>query len=168
MSEMRRLLKPPTLDFETAIWEICYLFIAPKKVYRQMYYRVCISILYLSSLLAHTNKSLETYVRLCNCIDLTTLTTLQETKNTWARDDPSFVLLLSGFLMLSAVAWGIAYSPGFIPIVKLMANIILIDFLAVGAVISTVGWLLVNKFFRQRSGRGVMSMTQNDAKLEWA
>ncbi|KAK9384059.1 UNC-50 family-domain-containing protein [Kockiozyma suomiensis] len=128
---LRRLLKPPTLDFETAIWEICYLFIAPKKVYRQMYYR-------------------------------------KQTKNTWARDDPSFVLLLSGFLMLSAVAWGIAYSPGFIPIVKLMANIILIDFLAVGAVISTVGWLLVNKFFRQRSGRGVMSMTQNDAKLEWA
>ncbi|KAK7202763.1 UNC-50 family-domain-containing protein [Myxozyma melibiosi] len=127
---LRRLLKPPTLDFETAIWEICYLFIAPKKVYRQMYFR---------------------------------------TKNTWARDDPSFVLLLSGFLMLSAIAWGIAYSPGFLPIIKLMFNIVLIDFLAVGAIISTLGWVLVNKFLRQRSsGRGMMSMTQSDTKLEWA
>ncbi|KAK9319997.1 UNC-50 family-domain-containing protein [Lipomyces orientalis] len=128
---LRRLFKPPTLDFETAIWEICYLFIAPKKVYRQIYYHV-------------------------------------QTKNTWARDDPSFVLLLSGFLMLSAVAWGIAYSPGFFPIIRLMFNIVFVDFLLIGSIIATIGWLLAGRFLRQRSTRGIMSMAQQDNKLEWA
>ncbi|KAK9448324.1 UNC-50 family-domain-containing protein [Limtongia smithiae] len=126
---LRRLLKPPTLDFETAIWEICYLFISPKKVYRQMYYR---------------------------------------TKDTWARDDPSFVLVLSGFLILSAIAWGVAYSPGFFPIVRLMFDMVLVDFLLVGSVLATLSWFCVNRFLRQRMGRGVMSMTQQDTNIEWA
>ncbi|KAK9366825.1 UNC-50 [Lipomyces kononenkoae] len=134
---LRRLFKPPTLDFETAIWEICYLFIAPKKVYRQIYYHQVLK-----------NRP--------------------ETKNTWARDDPSFALLLSGFLMLSAVAWGIAYSPGFFPIIRLMFNIVLVDFLLVGSIIATAGWFLAGRFLRQRTSRGVMSMSQQDSKLEWA
>ncbi|KAK9464436.1 UNC-50 [Lipomyces arxii] len=129
---LRRLLKPPTLDFETAVWEICYMFIAPKKVYRQIYYHV------------------------------------SETKNSWARDDPSFVLLLSGFLMLSAIAWGVAYSPGFLPILRLMFNIVLIDFLLVGSIVATAGWFLAGRFLKHRSTRGVMSMSQQDTNLEWA
>ncbi|KAK9462604.1 UNC-50 [Lipomyces oligophaga] len=128
---LRRLLKPPTLDFETAIWEVCYLFIAPKKVYRQIYYRI-------------------------------------ETKNSWARDDPSFVILLSGFLLLTAVAWGVAYSPGFLSIVELMFDIVLVDFLLVGAIISTIAYFAIPRFLRQRQTRGVMAMAQQDSTLEWA
>lgn len=37
----KRLFKFPQMDFEMAIWEIMSLIIAPKKVFRQIYYHVC-------------------------------------------------------------------------------------------------------------------------------
>jgi len=36
------MFKFPQMDFEMAIWEIMSLIIAPKKVFRQIYYHVCI------------------------------------------------------------------------------------------------------------------------------
>jgi hypothetical protein len=36
----KRLFKFPQMDFEMAIWEIMSLIIAPKKVFRQIYYHV--------------------------------------------------------------------------------------------------------------------------------
>ncbi|KAL9039231.1 MAG: hypothetical protein Q9180_002652 [Flavoplaca navasiana] len=38
---MPRLLKFPQMDFEMAIWEMTQLIIAPKKVFRSIYYHVC-------------------------------------------------------------------------------------------------------------------------------
>jgi len=38
----KRLFKFPQMDFEMAIWEIMSLVIAPKKVFRQIYYHVCL------------------------------------------------------------------------------------------------------------------------------
>ena len=45
-SYLARLFKFPQMDFEMAIWEIMSLIIAPKKVFRQIYYHVCIPNLY--------------------------------------------------------------------------------------------------------------------------
>jgi hypothetical protein len=42
----KRMFKFPQMDFEMAIWEIMSLIIAPKKVFRQIYYHVCIPNLY--------------------------------------------------------------------------------------------------------------------------
>jgi len=39
-----RLFKFPQMDFEMAIWEMTSLLIAPKKVFKSMYYHVSISI----------------------------------------------------------------------------------------------------------------------------
>lgn len=39
----KRLFKFPQMDFEMAIWEIMSLIIAPKKVFRQIYYHVRLS-----------------------------------------------------------------------------------------------------------------------------
>jgi hypothetical protein len=36
----KRLFKFPQMDFEMAFWEIMSLIIAPKKVFRQIYYHV--------------------------------------------------------------------------------------------------------------------------------
>ncbi|KAL8666236.1 MAG: hypothetical protein Q9168_007524 [Polycauliona sp. 1 TL-2023] len=36
----KRLLKFPQMDFEMAIWEMTHLIIAPKKVFRSIYYHV--------------------------------------------------------------------------------------------------------------------------------
>lgn len=109
---IRRVFRPPTLDFETAIWEIIYLVISPTKVYKSLYYH-------------------------------------KQTKNKWARDDPSFMILLSAFLIISALGWGLAYSPGFVSILKLMVYMVLVDFFATGVVVATIFWIIANRFLRK-------------------
>lgn len=126
---IRRIFRPPTLDFETAIWEIFYLIVSPTKVYKSLYYH-------------------------------------KQTKNTWARDDPSFVILLSSFITVSALAWGLAYASGVMGILRLMLYMVLVDFLATGVIIATVCWFLANRFLKQ-SKRGVMSIG-GEGELEWA
>ncbi|KAK4556348.1 hypothetical protein LTR86_006492 [Recurvomyces mirabilis] len=37
---LRRLFKFTSMDFETAVWEMTHLIIAPKKVFRNIYYHV--------------------------------------------------------------------------------------------------------------------------------
>ncbi|VVT50003.1 uncharacterized protein SAPINGB_P002552 [Magnusiomyces paraingens] len=124
---IRRVLRPPTLDFETAVWELVYLLIAPTKVYKSLYYH-------------------------------------KQTKNRWARDDPSFVLLLSALLAVSALAWGLAYSPGVFAIFRLVGYMVLVDFFAVGVVIATAGYLIAGKLLR-KTGHG---HSQGRDELEWA
>lgn len=125
---IRRFFKPPTLDFETAMWEIFYLIVSPKRVYRSLYYH-------------------------------------KQTKNKWARDDPSFVILLSLFLTLSALAWGIAYCPGVVSVLKLVLYMVFVDFFVFGVAIATIGWVLANKFFKKRA-ESIGAVTEAD--LEWA
>lgn len=117
---IRRIFHPPTLDFETAIWEIIYLIIAPRKVYKSLYYH-------------------------------------KQTKNTWARDDPSFIILLSSFLCLSAIAWGLAYSPGILSVFRLMIYMVGVDFLLSGVIMATVGWLFANRFLKTNSSTSSIS-----------
>lgn len=120
---LRRLLRPPTLDFETAIWEILYLVISPTKVYKSLYYH-------------------------------------KQTKNKWARDDPSFMILLSGFLVVSALGWGLAYSPGFLSVLKLMVYMVLVDFFATGVVVATFFWVIANKFLRKDGSQNLLGFGQ--------
>lgn len=107
----RRLLKPRTLDFETAIWEVFHLIVNPRKMYRANYtYK-------------HSGRLL------------------------YARDDPLFLILVTGFLCLSAVAWGLAYLPNFPDILRLIFTMVVFDFYVSGLVVSTVLWVLSNKLF---------------------
>lgn len=39
----KRLFKFPQMDFEMAVWEMTSLVIAPKKVFRSIYYQVRLS-----------------------------------------------------------------------------------------------------------------------------
>lgn len=71
----------------------------------------------------------------------------KQTKNKWARDDPSFVLILCFFLTISAVFWGIMYSSNITGVFKLILYMVIVDFLLIGLVISTIGWIIANKFF---------------------
>ncbi|PVH19522.1 hypothetical protein CXQ85_003368 [Candidozyma haemuli] len=66
-------------------------------------------------------------------------------KSSYARDDPSFLILLTALLSFSAIAWGAAYSPHFWDIVKLIINMVCIDFYVTGFFIATLSWLLTNK-----------------------
>lgn len=125
----KRLFKPNTLDFETAVWEVFHLIINPKKMYRSQYY----------------------YKQ-------------QSTVNNhhYARDDPSFLILLTLFLSISAVAWGIAYSPKVVDIFKLILYMVVIDFYGTGILIASLLWALTNRLFNGSFSR------YNVSYIEWA
>jgi hypothetical protein len=70
-----------------------------------------------------------------------------ETKNTWHRPDPSFTYLLSFFLLLTALAWGLAYAPSFGSIVRLSLLFIFLHFLGSSLLVSTIGYFVVGRLF---------------------
>lgn len=130
---LRRLFKPNTLDFESAMWDIFHLIVNPRKMYRSQYYY----------------KQHQT-----------------SGKNNYARDDPSFLILLTIFLCISAIAWGLAYSPHIVDILKLIVYMVFIDFYLTGIMISTVSWLVTNKIFNNTWGLGNLNK-YNINYIEW-
>ncbi|KAL4919107.1 UNC-50 [Aspergillus aurantiobrunneus] len=104
----KRMFKFPQMDFEMAIWEMTSLLIAPKKVFKSIYYH---------------------------------------TKNTWHRPDPSFTYLLSFFLLLTALAWGLAYAPSFGSIVRLTFMFVVVHFIGSSVLVSTIGYFGIGRLF---------------------
>ncbi|KAF2087204.1 UNC-50 [Saccharata proteae CBS 121410] len=100
----KRLFKFPQMDFELAVWEMTSLIIAPKKVFRSIYYH-----------------------------------------NTWHRPDPSFTYLLSFFLLLTSLAWGLAYADGIGKTIRITLVFIFIHFLALSLLVSTAAYFLVGR-----------------------
>lgn len=72
---LRRLIKFRQMDFEFALWQMLYLFVAPQKVYRNFGYR-------------KGEPSIAS--RRFNSANIIFL----ETKSQFARDDPAFLVLL--------------------------------------------------------------------------
>ncbi|KAF2501638.1 UNC-50 family protein [Lophium mytilinum] len=68
-----------------------------------------------------------------------------QTKNTWHRPDPSFTYLLSFFLLLTSLAWGLAYADGFGRTVRITLVFIFIHFLALSLLIATAFYFLVGR-----------------------
>jgi len=91
---------------------------------------------------------------------LTILSNPPETKGHYRRDDPSFAVLLSFFLCIAALAWGLAYARGFLSILKLMIFMVAVDFALVGLLIATSAWVLARKFLR--GGRRTVGVSSED------
>ncbi|KZF24578.1 UNC-50 protein [Xylona heveae TC161] len=104
----KRLFKLSQMDFEMAVWEMTRLIVAPKKVFRSVYYH-------------------------------------KQTKNTWHRPDPSFTYLLSFFLLLTALAWGLAYTSSATGVVRLTLVFIFVHFLGVSLLVSTIAYFLAGR-----------------------
>ncbi|EAW09166.1 unc-50 family protein [Aspergillus clavatus NRRL 1] len=102
------------MDFEMAIWEMTSLLIAPKKVFKSIYYHRIM---------------------------------FPETKNTWHRPDPSFTYLLSFFLLLTALAWGLAYAPSFGSIARLSLLFIFLHFIGSSLAVSTAAYFAIPRLF---------------------
>ncbi|KAG7662167.1 uncharacterized protein J8A68_004295 [[Candida] subhashii] len=130
---IKRLFKPTTLDFETAIWEIFHLIINPRKMYRSHYFYK-----------QQTNTS--------GVAGSGTGGSSISGKSSYTRDDPSFLILLTAFLSISAIAWGLAYSPSIIDIFKLIVYMVFIDFYLMGVIIATITWFVANKLFNNNFG----------------
>lgn len=83
-----------------------------------------------------------------------------QTKNKWSRDDPSFILVLSFFLLVSAVFWGIVYAHGFLGILQLVVYMVVVDFWIIGVLVATLSWYITRKF--------LMIDPHSSGLLEWA
>ncbi|KAF3934268.1 hypothetical protein ABW19_dt0201861 [Dactylella cylindrospora] len=91
----------------------------------------------------------------------------KQTKGHWGRDDPSFVALLSFFLLLTSIAWGLAYTPSFFSIARLALVLTFVHFLSGALFVATLGWYLAGRFL-QRGRTGRFGTTPADGELEWA
>jgi hypothetical protein len=69
----------------------------------------------------------------------------KQTKNTWHRPDPSFTYLLSFFLLLTSLAWGLAYASGFSRILRITIVFIFVHFLGSSLLVATVAYFLVGR-----------------------
>lgn len=74
------------------------------------------------------------------------------TKHQWARDDPAFVVVLLYLLLVSTVAWSLAFadrSP--LSMLQTFAYVACVDFAAVGIVLATVAWWVANNFLQDET-----------------
>ena len=69
----------------------------------------------------------------------------KQTKNTWHRPDPSFTYLLSFFLVLTGVAWGLAYAQNVGGVIKVAFGFVLGHFLAGSLAVATIAYFLVGR-----------------------
>ncbi|BGP17023.1 hypothetical protein JCM10213_000342 [Rhodosporidiobolus nylandii] len=123
---LRRLSRLPQMDFEMAIWQMCYLCIAPKRVYKSLYYQ-------------------------------------KQTKNTWARDDPAMLLLITLCLVVAALLWSFLYAHfGPAQTLRTVFSFVFLHFFGTGLVISTALWALSNKFLTHAT-----HVHATDQKVEW-
>ncbi|CAI9551907.1 unnamed protein product, partial [Staurois parvus] len=83
----------------------------------------------------------------------------KQTKDQWARDDPAFLVLLSMWLCVSTIVFGVVLHMGFFETLKLLLWIVFIDCVGVGLLIATLMWFISNKYMVKHQGR--------DCDVEW-
>lgn len=145
-----------------AIWEMTSLLIAPKKVFKSIYYHVSVLGRGVGSRAASStptpiDRSMLTILcpyrnvshSICCAypLDYSLIRTLTETKNTWHRPDPSFTYLLSFFLLLTALAWGLAYTPSFGAIIRLSLLFVFLHFIGSSLFVSAIGYFVIGRLF---------------------
>eukprot|EP00727_Mastigamoeba_balamuthi_P012275 m51a1_g7670 hypothetical protein (1365) ;mRNA; r:465705-482863 len=90
----------------------------------------------------------------------------KQTKNQWARDDPGFVAIQAALLLVSSLAWGVAFGSHGIGSAPTMLWLVLwsllIDFLAFGFAVASVTRWIANRFLAARGD--VHSVEQT---VEW-
>jgi hypothetical protein len=86
----------------------------------------------------------------------------KQTKNQWARDDPAFVVVLSGFLAICALAFAIAFrEASFFSYLWTITYCIVVDWLLVGFAVASTCSHLANKYLRQYHSHSV------EQEVEW-
>ncbi|KAK6485401.1 protein unc-50-like protein [Huso huso] len=83
----------------------------------------------------------------------------KQTKDQWARDDPAFLVLLSIWLCVSTLGFAFVLGMGFLEMIKLLLWVVFIDCIGVGLLISTLMWVISNKY--------LMKQQSKDYDVEW-
>ncbi|XP_050441029.1 protein unc-50 homolog A [Adelges cooleyi] len=84
----------------------------------------------------------------------------KETKSQFARDDPAFLVLLGGLLCVSSIAFTFVLKLGIAAFFKFLLYIVAVDCLLCGICISTLLWLVTNKYLIKSNYKG--------QDVEWA
>jgi len=78
----------------------------------------------------------------------------KHTKRQYARDDPAFLVLLSGFLVLSTALVSAVIYASFTQFVLLLLYVIVADVIGAGMAVATALWIITNKFMIKADSRG--------------
>lgn len=89
----------------------------------------------------------------------------KQTTNKWSRSDPTISIIVAGFLFISALGWSLSFKLGFSGWLKLGIKMLLIDYLAVAVLFSTLFWLIANNVL-VHSPYSQSSIPS--ARVEWA
>ncbi|XP_050523021.1 protein unc-50 homolog A [Daktulosphaira vitifoliae] len=84
----------------------------------------------------------------------------KETKSQFARDDPAFLVLLSGLLCISSIAFTFVLKLGIAAFFKFFLYIVVVDCMLSGVCISTLLWFITNKYLIKSNYKG--------QDVEWA
>merc|ERR1719328_692558 len=84
----------------------------------------------------------------------------KKTKAQFARDDPAFLVLLAGWLVVSSAGFAVVLGIGFVSFVKFLLYVIFVDCIGVGLVIATMLWFVSNKFLLKNANN-------MDIDVEW-
>jgi hypothetical protein len=86
----------------------------------------------------------------------------KQTKNQWARDDPAFAVLEAGFVAVAALAFAVAFeAPNVWGYLWATVYCVLIDWLLIGIIVSSLCCKIANKFLRQHYTHSV------EQEVEW-
>ena len=83
------------------------------------------------------------------------------TKNQWARDDPAFLLVLTFFILVSSIAYGVAFSATTFADVLILSFYGLVSFIGSGMAIATLCWHVANSHMRVNDPHGA------EQTVEW-
>jgi len=83
----------------------------------------------------------------------------KKTKAQFARDDPAFLVLLAGWLVVSSAGFSIVLGIGFFSFLKFLLYVIFVDCIGVGLCIATIIWFVSNKF--------LIKANNMDSDVEW-
>mmetsp|Transcript_48728 Transcript_48728/g.157858 ORF Transcript_48728/g.157858 Transcript_48728/m.157858 type:complete len:274 (-) Transcript_48728:93-914(-) len=125
--------------------------------------------------LRHMDFDQALWQMLCLCSDprrvYRSATYHRGTKHQWARDDPAFVVLIAYLLLVSTAAWCIGFGRGSpLSVLSLALYVLLVDFVVLGAALSTLAWTVANTYLLLPSGgRGGRSGGSGggDERVEW-
>ncbi|AMD19360.1 HBR459Wp [Eremothecium sinecaudum] len=85
----------------------------------------------------------------------------RQIKHRLSRDDPSFFILQIILLSVSSTVWSIQYGHSFMEFVRIMLNMIVVDFFLFGFAMATMFWIVLNRSnFKFKSAK--------QSQVEWA
>ena len=96
--------------------------------------------------------TLWTMVQLCTDPRRAYRTTLyrSRTKHRWARDDPAFVAVLLYLILLSSLAWCLAFAVrGPLAVLRLFLYVACVDLVGLGALLATAAWWVANNYLHE-------------------